>query len=220
MAKKSTARRNVTSRKKTAAKRAKIDALNAKLRNPLTVMLVVSDIKEAISFYKKVFGFEQRGLITGPQGQIVHAELTIRDETHLMLTPAEHGARTPRDVGHSSAKLYLMVDDVDKVVAKAKRLGGMSIAEALASRDKSVRVALVGDAEDMFWGDRRAHILDPDGHDWMVATHVANYSLAQLKGVNIGFSGGSEACFELEAFTASDPPAFNPTHAFNQLARG
>jgi PhnB protein len=187
-----------------------VDPLNAKFRHPLTVMLTVSDVKAAASFYEKVFGFEQLGFVMGPDGQIVHAELAIRGQTQtsLMLTPAERGARTAREVAHSPAILFLMVDDVDKVVAEAKRSGGLSQADVLTRRDRTARVAVVGEIEDMFWGDRRAHVFDPDGHDWLVATHVADFSQKQLEGRNVTFSGGRIA----EAFKREDaphkPPAF------------
>jgi len=50
-----------------------------------------------------------------------------------------------------------MTESVDKVVAKAAKLGA------------TVTVP-VGD---MFWGDRSGTIVDPEGNTWMVATHVA-----------------------------------------------
>jgi PhnB protein len=154
-------------------------------------MLTVADVEAAAAFYQRVFGFEPRGIMTGPDGQAIHVELTLRG-THIMLTPAEHGARTARDIGRTPVTLYLMVEDVDKTMALAADAGGIR----------------VGEVREMFWGSRRGHIIDPDGHDWMVATHVADYSLEQLRGINVGFRGGSAACFPAVQDEVSNPPPY------------
>ena len=64
----------------------KIDPLNKKNYGAVTVMLTVGDVKGAVSFYQKAFGFEKRGIMNGPDGKPIHAELTLRGTT-LMLGP-------------------------------------------------------------------------------------------------------------------------------------
>src|SRR5947199_8575646 len=102
----------------------KIDPLNKKLYGPVTVMLTVADIKAAASFYQKAFGFQKRGIMNGPDGKPMHAELTMRGTT-LMLGPEMPGmgARSASNVGASPTTLYLLVENVDKTVAKAVRVG-------------------------------------------------------------------------------------------------
>ena len=56
----------------------KIDPLNRKQYGAVTAMLVVSDIKAAVSFYQKALGFAKRGIMNGPDGKPIHAELTLR----------------------------------------------------------------------------------------------------------------------------------------------
>ena len=34
---------------------------------------------------------------------------------------------------------------------------------------------------DMFWGDRCGTVVDPDGYQWMVATHVAEPTPKEMK---------------------------------------
>jgi uncharacterized glyoxalase superfamily protein PhnB len=60
-------------------------------------MLTVSDIAAAAKSYKKAFGFAKRGIMNGPDGQPIHAKLTLRGAT-LMLGPENSatGRRTPR----------------------------------------------------------------------------------------------------------------------------
>ena len=53
----------------------KIDPLNKKNYTAVTAALCVSDVKAAVKFYQKAFGFENRGIMNGPGGKPVHAEL-------------------------------------------------------------------------------------------------------------------------------------------------
>lgn len=52
----------------------KIDPLNRKHYGAVSVMLTVNDIKAAVSFYGKAFGFEKRGIMNGPDGKPIHAD--------------------------------------------------------------------------------------------------------------------------------------------------
>ncbi len=54
----------------------KIDPLNKKNYGAVSTMLTVSDIKAAVNFYQKAFGFAKRGIMNGPGGQPIHAELS------------------------------------------------------------------------------------------------------------------------------------------------
>ena len=136
----------------------KIDPLNKKLYGSVTAMLTVTDVKAAAAFYQKAFGFAKRGIMNGPDGKAIHAELTLRGTT-LMLGPEmpQMGARSAKTIGASPASLYLLTENADKVVAKAVKLGAAS----------------KGPVMDMFWGDRCGTVVDPEGYTWMVATHIA-----------------------------------------------
>src|ERR1035438_3639008 len=144
----------------------KIDPLNRKLYGAVTVMLTVTDIKAAVSFYQKAFGFAKRGIMNGPDGKPMHAELRLRDTT-LMLGPEcpERGARSAKTIGASATTLYLTSEDVDKTVAKAVKLGATAL----------------GPVMDMFWGDRCGTVMDPDGNAWMVGTHLAEPTPQEMK---------------------------------------
>ena len=86
----------------------KIDPLNRKQYSAVSAALTVSDIPTAVSFYQKAFGFAKRGIMNGPDGKPVHAELTLRGTT-LMLGPenAAMGRRSAKSVGASPATLYI-----------------------------------------------------------------------------------------------------------------
>lgn len=144
----------------------KIDPLNKKQYGAVSAVLTVADIPAAVSFYQKAFGFTKRGIMSGPDGKPIHAELTLRGAT-LMLGPENEamGKRTAKSVGASPAGLYIYVENVDKVVDKATKLGAAS----------------QGPVMDMFWGDRCGTVVDPDGYTWMVGTHKAEPSAKEMK---------------------------------------
>jgi len=144
----------------------KIDPLNKKNYSALTAALCVVDVKAAAEFYQKAFGFQRRGIMNGPDGKPVHAELTLRGTT-LMLGPEmpEMGARSAKSIGASPTTLYLMVEKVDQVVGKAVKLGAKP----------------QGPVSDMFWGDRCGRLVDPEGYTWYIATHIAEPTPAQMK---------------------------------------
>ncbi len=144
----------------------KIDPLNRKQYGAVTAMLTVTDVKAAVNFYQKAFGFAKRGVMNGPDGKPMHAELTLRGTT-LMLGPEfpEQGYRGPKTIGGSPATLYVLVEKVDQVVAKAVKLGATA----------------KGSVMDMFWGDRCGTVVDPEGYAWMVATHIAEPTPQEMK---------------------------------------
>ena len=86
----------------------KIDPLNKKQYSAVSAALTVSDIPAAVSFYQKAFDFAKRGIMNGPDGKPIHAELTLRGAT-LMLGPESEamGRRSAKVVGASSATLYI-----------------------------------------------------------------------------------------------------------------
>ena len=75
------------------------------------------------------------------------------------------GARSAKTIGASPVTLYLMVEDVDKVVAKAIKVGATAAAPVA----------------EMFWGDRCGTIVDPDGNPWMVATHASEPTPQEMR---------------------------------------
>ena len=75
------------------------------------------------------------------------------------------GARSAKSVGASPTTLYLLVENVDKTVAKAIKAGAKT----------------QGPVADMFWGDRCGRLVDPEGYTWYVATHIADPTPDQMK---------------------------------------
>ncbi|MCU1336133.1 MAG: Glyoxalase/bleomycin resistance protein/dioxygenase [Bryobacterales bacterium] len=144
----------------------KIDPLNKKQYGPVSVSLTVTDIPAAAKFYQQALGFAKRSSMNGPNGKPVHVELGLRGVV-VMLSPEipERGQRSAKTIGASPASLYLLTENVDKVFAKAVKLGA----------------AARGPVMDMFWGDRCGTVVDPEGYTWMLATHMAEPTPQEMK---------------------------------------
>jgi PhnB protein len=122
-----------------------------------TPYLTLDDAAGAIDFYKKAFGAKERMRMEAPGGKIGHAELQIGDSI-VMLADAfpQSSTQPPRELGGTTAGVFLYVDDVDAVAQKAVDAGA----------------TITMEVADQFWGDRFGSLQDPFGHSWSIATHV------------------------------------------------
>ncbi len=119
--------------------------------------LHVDGAAEAIDFYKRAFGARERMVMDGPNGTVAHAELEIGDSVIMLSDPFPHSSvRPPKELGGTTASVFLYVEDVDAVVQQAVAAGA----------------TITMPVADQFWGDRFGSVLDPFGHQWAVATHV------------------------------------------------
>jgi PhnB protein len=127
--------------------------------------LIVSPAAEAIAFYARVFGAVELVRLAMPDGRVGHAELHLGGGT-LMLADEfpEEGYASPLRLGGSAVSLYLSVDDVDAVHARALAAG---------ARERAAPT-------DHFDGDRRGTLVDPFGHVWSVATRKEAVSPEEL----------------------------------------
>lgn len=129
----------------------------------VTPHLVIDGAARAIDFYARAFGAEEVLRMPAPDGQrLMHAEIRIGD-SRIMLAddfPEFCGgvSRHPGTLGGSPVTVHLYVKDVDATMARAEKAGA----------------TVTMPATDMFWGDRYGKVLDPFGHDWSIATHVAD----------------------------------------------
>lgn len=133
----------------------------------VTPAIIVKDANKAIEFYSEVFGATERMRYPGPGNTVAHAEIEIGDAVVIVEDefPAR-GTKAPPAGGldGSPAFLFIYVENVDDVVAKAAKLG------ATVQRSP----------EDQFYGDRDAYILDPFGHGWTIASHVEDVSPEEM----------------------------------------
>jgi PhnB protein len=123
----------------------------------VTPYLAVDDAAEAIEYYKNAFGAKERVRMEAPDDKIGHAELEIGDSLVMLSDPFPQATtRTPKELGGTSASVFLYVEDVDAVVKRAVDAGA----------------TITMEIADQFWGDRFGSVKDPFGHSWSIATHV------------------------------------------------
>ena len=133
----------------------------------VTPSLTVHGAGKALEFYAAVFGATERMRFPGPGGTIVHAEIQIGDSVVIIADEAPQlGTKAPPPGGlpGSPAFLFIYVEDVDAVIARAAELG------ATVQRP----------AQDQFYGDRDGYIIDPFGHGWTIASHVEDVPPEEL----------------------------------------
>jgi PhnB protein len=131
----------------------------------LTPFMTVRDGARAIEFYKQAFGAVEKGVMKGPDGKVMHAELRIGDSLFMLADEfPEYGALSPLSTGGSGMGLHIYVEDVDSAFDRAVKAG--------AKTEMPVT--------DMFWGDRYGKLADPFGHKWSIATHKRDMSREEM----------------------------------------
>ena len=119
--------------------------------------LVCRDVTAEIEFCAEVFDAKVLNRRPGPNGIEAHGLLTIRDE--MIMIEAEWPtlpSKAPVPDGSSPVMIFVYVPDVDRTVEKAVERGGKALVPA----------------QNQFWGDRTAWIMDPAGHVWTVASRI------------------------------------------------
>lgn len=128
-------------------------------------MLVCRSPEAEMNFCAAAFGAIEQVRRPGPDGSPIHVAMRINDAFLVLQSefPDELASRAPAGDGSSPVVIFVYVADVDHAVERAVAMG----AEILIP------------AQDQFWGDRTARILDPSGHVWTVASRIEETSEEQ-----------------------------------------
>lgn len=128
--------------------------------------LVCRDPAAAIAFCVKTFEAVDLGGRPGPDGTVAHALLTIGPAMIMIEREWPNiPSRAPRPDGSSPVVVFVYVNDVDRTVERA--IGGGA--------------QVLMPAQNQFWGDRTAWIMDPSGHVWTIATRIEETTEQQRK---------------------------------------
>jgi PhnB protein len=133
----------------------------------VTPCLVVQGGAKALEFYAEVFGATERMRFPGPGHTVAHAEMQIGDSVVIVedeVPEQSSKAPPPGGVAGSPFSLFIYVEDVDAVIARAVELGA----------------TLQRPPQDQFYGDRDGYVVDPFGHGWTVATHVEDVAPEEM----------------------------------------
>jgi len=132
----------------------------------ITPYLAVDSAAEAIDFYQRAFGAQERVRMDGPGGAIMHAELQVGDSMIMLSDPFPQSSTTPpKQLGGTSVSIFAYVENIDDVYKQAIDAGASSLMEP----------------DDMFWGDRFGSVQDPFGHSWTIATHIEDVEPEEMQ---------------------------------------
>jgi PhnB protein len=119
--------------------------------------LVCRDPASAVDFCTGAFGATELGRRPGPDDTVAHALITIGPA--MVMIEAEWPtlpSRAPSPDGSSPVPIFIYVENVDLTIERAVALGAKILIPA----------------QNQFWGDRIAWMMDPSGHVWTVATRI------------------------------------------------
>jgi PhnB protein len=121
-------------------------------------MLVCRSPEAEMNFCAAAFGAVEQVRRPGPDGSPIHIAMRINDALLVVQSefPDVIASRAPPDDGSSPVVIFVYVADVDQAVERAVAMGAKILIPA----------------QDQFWGDRTARILDPSGHVWTVASRI------------------------------------------------
>jgi PhnB protein len=135
----------------------------------ITPRLVLDDGAAAIEFYRNAFGAEELGeRFTGPEGELIHAELRIGDSVVMLTEEADDPtapARAPRSL--SGAVTTIMAtywQNVDDAWARAVAAGA----------------EVIYPLADQFYGERGGRLRDPFGHQWMLSQRIEDLTPEEI----------------------------------------
>lgn len=124
----------------------------------ITPNMIVSNVDEAVAFYKAAFGAEEIMRLTVPDGRVVHCELKFGD-SRVNLGVAMDGWP------EHALLAQIFVDDSDAVFKRAIDSGCKPLTQIT----------------DMFFGCREGRVVDPYGSTWTISTRTENVSHDEMQ---------------------------------------
>jgi PhnB protein len=134
-------------------------------RNAVVPHIYVDGAADGIAFYKRAFGAEELFRIDGPDGRILHAELSICGSVVMIGDPDNKLYAEPRTVGHTTAGLHVFVDDNAAVLRRAVEAGAEQVQAPT----------------EMFYGANSASVRDPFGHVWVLLMWTEDLEPAEME---------------------------------------
>lgn len=119
----------------------------------ITPYLWYDDVGAALDWLAKAFGLHERHRDAGPDGTVMHAEMTLGDDGLIMMGCPGAQYRSPKRLG----QLYVRIEDLDAHFERAVAAGAVVLERPA----------------DQPYGDRRYAVEDPYGHRWYFAQSIS-----------------------------------------------
>ncbi|WP_217578833.1 VOC family protein [Mesorhizobium sp. GbtcB19] len=127
--------------------------------------IYIDGAARAIEFYRRAFGAEELFRIAGPDGKILHAEISICSSVIMLGDPDDRLYAEPRTLGRTTAGLHIFTDDNAALLRRAVVAGAEQVRPPT----------------DMFYGANSASLRDPFGHVWVLLTWKEELSPAGME---------------------------------------
>lgn len=125
--------------------------------NTITPYMIVKDSKKFIHFVETVFDGKLHHNMLADDGTTMHAEMQIGNSRIMLSEASDKNPAAP-------IMLYLYLEDVDGIYAKALATGATSIMAP----------------NNTFYGDRNAGVADHSGNKWWIAKHIRDVTEEEL----------------------------------------
>jgi uncharacterized glyoxalase superfamily protein PhnB len=114
------------------------------------------DAQSAIDWLCKAFGFRKRLIVPGPDGAVMHSELTFGPAVIMVATSRPSmGCVSPKSLSGINSATSLYVEDPDRHFAQAKAAGAFVLC----------------DIKDEEYGGRGYMVRDPEGNQWYFGSY-------------------------------------------------
>ena len=128
--------------------------------------LWVSDGPAAVQFYQRAFGAAVEHRVAGPGDADLIAQLSIAGARFWVSNASEAiGRFSPNELGGATARLLLVVEDPESLLAAAVSAGATELSP-------------VGDEH----GWRLGRVKDPFGHEWELGRPLGSWPPAEAPG--------------------------------------
>ncbi len=116
------------------------------------------DAAAAIDWLAAAFGFEKTQAYDGPDGKVMHAEMSCGGGSIMLGTGDSPGQEAPMASTESPRNhgVYVVVEDLDSHFERGKAAGA----------------TVVYPPQDTEFGTRRYRVLDPEGYEWSFGTYA------------------------------------------------
>jgi uncharacterized glyoxalase superfamily protein PhnB len=115
------------------------------------VGLTYDDAAAAIDWLCRSFGFTRRLVVPGPEGSVMHSELSLGDGVIMIGSPRpEQGRHSPKKLGGMTACVSVCVEDPDGHFEHA-RACGVEIVVGLKDEEYGSRGYMAKDLEGNLW---------------------------------------------------------------------
>jgi len=133
--------------------------------NTIVPHIYIDDAAQAMAFYARALGAQELFRIAGPDGKILHAEISICGSVIMLGDPDDKLYAQPRALGRTTAGLHIFTDDNAALLRRALDAGAEQVQPPT----------------NMFYGASSASLRDPFGHVWVLLTWKEDLSPAEME---------------------------------------